>query len=220
MVHCMQRTPRARVLLVEDHVFVRQLIAQFAREQLMLEVCGECSGWREAVVALQQREIDVVILDWSLSDGGAVELIRATRADLPGLRFVILTAREEPEVARAAAEIGVHGFVLKRSGSDALCAALDAALAGKTYFCTNSAPLLASALRDPSTHPLARLSPREIEILRLIASGRSPKETAAALGTSPKTVHNQIASLRTKLDIHETAGLVRYALRHRLISGD
>lgn len=186
----------------------------------MLEVCGECSGWQEAAVTLRQKEVDVVILDWSLPDGGAVDLIRAARTDLPGLRFVILTAREEPEVARAAAEVGAHGFVLKRSGSDALCAALDAALAGKTYFCANSAPLLASALREPSNQPLARLSPREIEILRLIASGRSPKEAAATLGTSPKTVHNQIASLRTKLDIHETAGLVRFALRHRIISAD
>jgi len=216
----MHRPPRARVLLVEDHVFVRQLIAQFAREQLMLEVCGECSGWREAMAALRHREVDVVILDWSLPDGGAVDLIRAARTDLPGLRFVILTAREEPTVARAAAEAGVHGFVLKRSGSDALCAALDAALAGKTYYCPNSAPLLAHALRAPSTQPLASLSPREIEILRLIASGRSPKEAAAALGTSPKTVHNQIRSLKSKLGIFETAGLVRFAMRHGFLAAD
>lgn len=207
------RLGRPRVLIVEDHLIVRQMLAQFVRDRLQADVCGECANGADAARLAQSERPNIVLLDWILPDGRAYDLLlRAKREKWP-TRFVVLTGTEEPAAARAAIAAGATAFVLKRSGCDALEQGIRHATADTCFLCPLSASLLARAVFEHEGADSPQLSPRETEVLRLLTQGRSPKEIAGVLGTSPKTVNNQLASLKEKLNIWETAGLVRHAMK-------
>jgi DNA-binding NarL/FixJ family response regulator len=136
---------------------------------------------------------------------------------LPGTRFLFLSSIEKEHVVREAIDAGVHGFVMKRASYDTLLEAIRTVVAGKSYYCNVSSRLLVEALRtaaDPRSEVLTR---RERDILLGLARGQSIKEIAHRFELSPKTVNNQVATLRDKLGIRDTAGLLRYAARHGFI---
>ncbi len=225
------RTARARfasmpdsaqpsIVLVEDHALVRQLLALLVREHLDATLAGEAATVAEGLALARRERPDLMVVDWALSDGSAADLVRPLAAELPGTRWLIVSSREDESVLRAALALGVHGFVLKQSPLETFRDAMRKILSGDSFYCPRSSRLLMESLRSEAPVLGTSLTFREREVLRGIASGLNPKEIAAAHGTSPKTVQNQISQLKDKLGIREPAGLVNYALNHGLLRSE
>lgn len=208
---------KARVVLVEDHTLVRQLLAHLVREDLQLELAGDCTTVAESAAVLAREKPDLAIVDWMLPDGRGFDLVRSLGPSLPRTRWLIVSSNEQGHLVREAVSLGVHGFVLKRSDLATLREAVRRVLAGETYYCPASARLLVDRMVDESRALGASLTPREREVLRGFASGENPKAMADRLGVSAKTVQNTFALLKEKLGLQEPADLVRYAIKHGYI---
>lgn len=206
--------PAPRVVIVEDHALVRQMLAHIAQEELALVIAAECATLAEGVAVCLREKPDLAIIDWMLPDGRGFEIVRQAGPHLPHTRWICVSANEQEHLVREAIELGIHGFVLKRSEFATLRAAIAAVLAGESYYCPASSRLLVEALRSRAQAVAVNLTPREREVLIGIAGGDSPKAIASTLGLEVKTVHNHLASVKDKLGIYEPAGLVRYAIKH------
>lgn len=208
--------PAARVVIIEDHVLVRELLVSLVRDEFRFEVLAECTNAQEGIAACLQFKPDVAIVDWMLPDGRGFDVVRATREKLPSTRWLFLTSNEQEHIIREAVELGIHGFVMKKSPLEIFCAAIRAVAAGETYYCNTSARLLVEAMRSEAALG-TNLTAREREVLRRIASGENPKEIATRLGVTLKTAQNHLVAIKDKLGIQEPAGLVRYAIKHGLV---
>lgn len=207
-----------RIVLVEDHTLVRQLFALLVREHLQVEPSGEATTVAEGLALARSTRPDLMVVDWSLPDGEGSQLVRELAPELPATRWLVVSSREDESALRAALALGVHGFVLKQSPLEILLEAMRAVLAGGTYYCPRSAKALVSSMRADAPVLGDALTLREREVLRGLARGLNPKEIAESLGSSAKTVQNQISQLKDKLGIREPAGLVLYAQRQGLIA--
>jgi DNA-binding NarL/FixJ family response regulator len=206
----------ARLVIVEDHTMVRQLLSEAVRLEPSVQIAAAVGSVTSGLNACLEHKPDLLIVDWMLPDGSGLVLVQQVRARLPHTRFLMVTSNDQEHVVREASEAGVQGFVFKRSPLEMLREALIAVLAGHRFYCPESSKFLLAALRSgaDSSRPL---TPREREILRAVASGLGTKEIAGHLNVSAKTVANHLAALKEKLRIHETAGLVRYAIRHGFV---
>jgi two-component system, NarL family, response regulator NreC len=204
---------RTRVLLVEDHVMVRQGLRALLGASEDLEVVGETADGGDAVRLTAELSPDVVVMDLSLPGLHGTEAVRRIKAQSPA-KVVVLSMHTAPEVVSRAREAGCDGYVVKGADVSELGRAIRSALEGVPYF--------SPELKDfaDAGDPLARLSAREREVLQLIAEGHTNKEIAARLGISVHTVNAHRVSLMSKLDLHDAQGLTRFALRHGLISSD
>lgn len=209
--------PKARVVLVEDHTLVRQLLAHLVRDDLQLELAGDCTTVAEGAEVLARTKPDLAIVDWMLPDGRGFDLVRSLGPQLPRTRWLFMSSNEQGHVVREAVSLGVHGFVLKRSDLATLRDAIRRVLGGETYYCPNSARLLVDRMVDESRAVGAALTAREREVLRGFARGENPKALAERLGVSAKTVHNHLTMLKDKLRLREPAELVHYAIKHGYI---
>jgi len=207
----------ATVILVEDHTLVRHLLRSMLGEIRNLKVVGEFAGVKEGIAGGLKAKPALMIIDWMLDDGKGIEIVRATAARLPDTRFIFLSSLEKEHIVREAIDAGVHGFVMKRTASAILLEAINTVLAGQSYYCPVSSRLLVEALRTAAEAGTNALTARERDILRSIARSEPIKGIAGRLGLSPKTVHNQLKALKEKVGIHDTVGLVRYAIRHGLV---
>jgi len=207
---------RISIVVAEDHGVVREcLVARLAHEP-DLEVVAEAEDGEQAFARIEERKPDVAIVDIEEGRLTGVEIARRVRDD--GLRtaVVLLSTDEEPALARAALEAGASAYVLHRGGTRELLEAVRAAAAGDLH----PGPCVASTAlgaRDPEPAPDTRpLSPRERDVLRLLARGLSSQEIAAALGISFKTVVGHRSEIMDKLGIRHVPGLVKYAIRNQL----
>lgn len=207
------KPPPPRVILIEDHALVRELLGAMVREQLGLDLVAQCRGVAEGSKACLEHKPDLVILDWMLPDGRGFDIVREAGAKLPKTRWICVSSNEQEHLVREAVELGIHGFVLKKSDLSNLRTAVERVLAGHSYYCAESARLLVEAMRSEAVLA-SNLTTREREVLRGIARGENPKSIASQLGVNAKTVQNHITMLKDKLGIHEPAGLVRYAIKH------
>lgn len=205
----------ARVIIVEDHTMMRELFARLVRDQLGLEIVADCATVAEGASAILREKPDLTIVDWTLPDGTGADLVRQVKAKLPRLCWLFVSASEEGLPVSTALNLGVQGFVHKRSELDIFSKAVALLLAGKNYYCPVSAPR-AIDRRIEETRAV-ELTPREREILCGIALGVNNKVLAGQLGVSPKTVLNHIATLKDKLGLFETAHLVYYAMEREYI---
>lgn len=170
----------------------------------------------DGLVACREHRPSLVVLEWSLPDGTSEQLLNSLAAELPDTRRLVLFGRQNALGVQAALSHGAHGLLMKQSGIDALREALGRLGKGGTYYCPHSSTNLLESVRTRSRVNEHGLSEREVEVLRLFAAGSSPRGIAERLQVSTKTVQNQLSSIRQKLDIRETAGLVRYAIRRGL----
>jgi two-component system response regulator NreC len=207
-------SPLSRVVLVEDHTLVRQLMASLVRDDLRLGLVADCRTVAEGVVACLREKPDLVVVDWMLPDGRGFDLVRRVGPFLPRTRWLFVSGNEQEHLVREAISLGVHGFVLKRSDVAALRHAVLEVLRGNTFYCPDSSRLLVESLRSEATAVAGNLSDREREVLRGFARGENIKVIASRLKVSPKTVQNSLARVRDKLGEYEPAGLVRYAIKH------
>jgi len=206
----------SRILLADDHAIVRQgLKALLEREGFA--VVGEADDGQAAVRLARERCPDVAVLDFSmpLLNGldAALEILRAC----PRARVILLTMHTDDHYVLSALQAGVKGYVVKTQASADLVTAIREVLRGMMYLSPGISQAVVQAYLSKSEIPRDPLTSREREVLQLVAEGKSTKEVAGLLGISFKTAESHRTRILKKLDLHETAGLVRYAVRRGLI---
>ena len=208
-----------RVLLADDHTLVLD-----GYRKILEGVCnivGAAEDGRTLLKLAQQLKPDLVTLDISMPHLNGIDAARKLRKDLPDIRIIFVTMHADQAYVTEAFKAGAKGYLLKRSAGSELVQAIQAVMSGHNYI----TPLIAKGLvesavtgRKPAIAPSERLTPRQREVLQLVAEGNTVKEIAVALEISPKTVEFHKTQLMEQLDLHTTADLTRYAMTHGLIS--
>jgi two-component system, NarL family, response regulator NreC len=208
-----------RVLVADDHTIVRQGVVSLLQASGDCTVVGEASDGMEAVEQTLATRPDVVVLDIGMPRLSGLEAVRRIRQEAPRTRILVLTMHEEEEYVVHLVKAGASGYLVKDSAAGELLAAVRALARGQGYLGPYAARVLAEQYRRPeeSADPYGNLTPREREVFHLVVDGRTTKEIARQLAISPKTAENHRSRLMDKLGVHNTAELVRYAAKKRLL---
>ena len=216
-------TTRIRVVLADDHALVREGIRHVLDAEAAIEVVGEAANGADAVTLALQHTPDVVLLDITMPGENGLRAAARLRDVLPQARILMLSMHDNAEYVREGMRIGTHGYLLKDSAGEELRAAIRAVHAGGTFFSPAVVRRLTAAPEVPPSPPaqqqLAQLTPRERDVLQGIADGKTNKAIAGELGISRRTVEAHRESLMRKLEIHNVAGLTRFALEVGLLPG-
>jgi len=205
---------RARVLIADDHRIVAEGLRGLLKPEF--DLVGIVEDGRELLAAAEKLQPDVIVADISMPLLNGIEAVRHIKKTHENIKVVFLTMHPDVTYAASAFEAGASGYVLKHSAPSELVAAIQSALRGKTYV----TPLLAGELmqfykgKPAGRDELTRLTPRQREVLQLLAEGRSAKEIATILNISPRTVEFHKYRIMTDLGITSGAELVQYAIRH------
>ena len=205
-----------QVLLADDHQIMRQGLKSLL-EREGFRVVAEAADGREALRLAETSHPDVVILDLAMPGLNGVDAAREIARSAPKTKAILLTMHKEDPYVLQALSAGVHGYVLKTQASADLVQAIREVTRGSIYLSPGVSRAVVDAYRAKTELPPDPLSPREREVLQLVAEGKTTKEVAAILGVSVKTAESHRTRIMEKLDIHETAGLVRYAIRRGVI---
>ena len=212
------------LMLVDDHAILREGLRALLELEPDFRVLGEAASADEALEMAARLRPDVVLTDIGMPGRSGLALVRELRAVCPAVRVVLLTAHASEEYIRAGLDCSADGYVLKDSGHAELMTAIRTVATGQQFLCKAVAGrVLASYLnRDERAvqDPLATITARERQVLTRIASGQSNKAVARELNLSVKTVEKHRANLMRKLELHNAAGIARFALNHHLISTD
>lgn len=208
---------KTRLLLVDDHAVVREGYRRLLESRPDLMIAGEAASAREAFDQYRLLTPDVLVLDLGLPDMGGVELIRRLLQRDAGVRILVFTMHREPIFATQALRAGALGYVTKSSPPDVLVGAVYQVAARRQVISPDIAPELALALLERADEPLAQLSPREFEILRLLLDGASSEEIGTRLSISAKTVQNCHYQIKVKLGVRSDIELTRMAQKLGLI---
>ena len=205
-----------RVILADDHALVREGIKSLL-ERKGLQVVAEASDGREAIRHAEALAPDIAVMDIGMPTLNGMEAARELARTCPKVKPILLTQHDEPQYVSAALSAGVKGYVLKSQISSDLIHAIQQVLHGHVYLSPGISASVMAAYHSKSEIPTDPLTSRERQVLQLIAEGKSTKDVAALLGVSVKTAESHRSRLMQKLDIHETASLVRYAVKHGLV---
>lgn len=210
-----------RIVIADDHEIVRKGIAAQISQRPNWEVIAEATNGRDAVTVALRMKPDLIVLDLSMPELNGLAAASQILAAWPEARILMLTVHESEQLVREVLAAGARGYVLKSDAGRILMAALDALLEGGTFFTPKVGKMVLDGyLRNPagSEEPGAgALSPREREIVQLLAEGKSNKEVATALGISVKTAETHRSNIMRKGGFGSLADLVRYAIRNRII---
>jgi two-component system response regulator NreC len=211
---------RVRVLICEDHALFREGLRALLSVEPKLEVVGEARDGNEAVQQAKSLRPDVILMDLEMPELNGLEATRRIRRAVPSSRVLVLTLDDDEEVVAQCLEAGASGYVLKEGPSSQLVYAIEAVQRGQRYLSPRVLGHVVSS--DGTRRKKARtsfdlLTSREREVLRLLAEGDSVKQIALRLGLSVKTVDVHKSNLMRKLDVHDRAGVVKYAIRRKLI---
>ena len=212
-----------RLVLADDHHLVRSGLKSLLSEMNNVEVVAEASNGREAVETVARVKPDVVLMDIAMQELNGIEACEIISREQAGVRIIILSMHDSGEYVAKALKAGAKGYVLKDAAPLELEFALQAVTVGETYLSPRvSRQVVQSYVQPPASTEsgLDALSPRQTEILKAIAGGRSTKQIAYDLGLSVKTIETHRAQIMERLDIHDVAGLVRFAVRVKLVSAD
>lgn len=196
---------------------LREMLRLVLDQERNIQVVAECSHGAEAMSACREHAPDLVILDLMLPDMPGLDVLRAVRSDVPNCRALIVSGQATPELVADSLRIGAHGFVEKGASIETLQTAIRTILGGASFF----SPAIQSILKRTAAAPppsVYNLTDRELEILRLVASGLLNKEIADRLGVSIKTVDNHRTNLMRKLNVHDAVGVTLYAIKAGLVS--
>jgi DNA-binding NarL/FixJ family response regulator len=216
---------KIRVLLVDDHTVLRQGLRSLLLDKPDMEVVGEAENGRQAVQLAAKLLPDVVVMDIAMPQLNGLEATRQITKELPTVKVLILSTYGEDEYVHQLTEAGAVGYLIKQTASTDLIEAIREAYKGNAYFSPSIAKRLLDRYRDsflnggkPINQKAAvHLTSRELEVLQLVAEGKGNKQMAAELCISIKTVEKHRQQVMDKLDLHEVAGLTRYAIAQGII---
>ena len=214
--------PALRILVADDHEVVRHGVRSLLEGHPGWELCAEAADGREAVEKAIQLKADVIILDIGMPNLNGLEATRKILRSLPQARVLILTMHESEQVVREVLEAGARGFLLKSDAGRDLVAAVEALQRHKTFFTSKVAEMVLESFLKNKPRPSDEterevLTPREREIVQLLAEGKSTKEVAVALGLSVKTAETHRSNIMRKLSLHSISELVLYAVRNNIV---
>jgi DNA-binding NarL/FixJ family response regulator len=206
-----------RILLADDHVIVRQgFRALLEREGL--EVVADAADGHEAVRLAGELHPDIAILDFAMPRLNGLDAAKEIRRRSPRIRIILLTVHTEDHYVLEALHAGVHGYVVKTQAAADLVQAIREIGGNAIYLSPSISRAVVEAYFDKAAPPGDVLSSRERQVLQLVAESKTTKEIAAVLGISVKTADSHRSRIMRKLDIHDTAGLVRFAIRRGLVN--
>jgi DNA-binding NarL/FixJ family response regulator len=207
-----------RILIADDHELIRHGVRTVLERQAGWIVCGEASTGRDAVAKAIALRPDIVVLDISMPELNGLEVVRQIRHAVSA-KVLILTVHESDQIVTEVVDAGAHGYVLKTDAGNKLVRAVHALLQNQQFFTERVRILATPAAPQVGRHKprSSRLTPRQTEVLQLLAEGKSNKEIGATLGVTTKTAETHRAQIMTRLDLHSKSELVRYAIRNRII---
>ncbi|MBS0630579.1 MAG: response regulator transcription factor [Verrucomicrobia bacterium] len=210
------------ILLADDHALVRGGIRGLLERLPGIKVLAEVSDGRAAVTYVQLKAPDMVVMDVSMPGLNGLDATATITSDHPEVKVLVLSMHASEDYVLKALAAGAKGYLLKDAATDELGTAIDAIRRGETYLSSTLPKNLLTRHLDQLANPrfevVKALTPRMREILQLIAEGKSSKEIAYLLNLSIKTIETHRMHMMARLDIHDVAGLVRYAMRHGMIS--
>jgi len=211
-----------RLLLVDDHALFRAGVRTLIERDLGAKIIAECDTGEEALKAISIEEPDVALLDISLRSEDGIELARRIATAFGGrVRCIMLSMHLSTEYVMRAFAAGASGYVVKDAGPAELTSAILAVADGRRYVSPSASGALVDTLSRADVAPLhGALSPRQLEVLRLVALGKSTKLIARELAVSTKTVDAHRYQISQRLGVHDVAGMVRYAIRHGLAGNE
>jgi DNA-binding NarL/FixJ family response regulator len=213
---------KTRLLVADDHDVVRMGMVALLTGRPEWEVCGQAATGRDAIAAAAELKPDVVVMDISMPDMNGLEATRRILQENPGIQVLIVSMHDSDQLVREALASGARGYMLKTDAGRDIFAALNALRQHKLYFTSRVSELVLRGYLTgedavPHESPSLTLTPREREIVQLLAEGRSNKEVAGTLRISIKTVETHRAHIMNKLHLHSVSDLVRYAIRNHII---
>jgi len=210
-----------RILIADDHDIVRKGLRLLIEEHAGWSVCAEARSGREAIEQAAKSNPDVVVIDVSMPDLNGLEATRQIRRSCPKTEVLVITHHDSDEMAAEVLNAGARGYVLKSDSDQELARAVEALSRHKPFFTARVTELLISSREngagDPAEAMRRRLTARELEVLQLLAEGKTVKETASVLGIATKTSDTHRTNIMRKLNLHSVAELVRYAVRNKLV---
>jgi DNA-binding NarL/FixJ family response regulator len=211
-----------RILLVDDHTLVRAGFRSLLRDIGEVEVVAEAADGREALQRLAEQEVDLVLMDVLMPELNGLDATARIAGTYPQVRVIILSMNPNEEYVLQALRAGAAGYLLKDASPAELEQAIRAVARGETYLTTAVAKHVIAGIlhKSGAAGSLERLTPRQREVLQLIAEGNTTKKMAEKLGISVKTAEAHRIQLMEALDIHDIAGLVRYAIRMGVVAPD
>ena len=218
-----EATPTAgrklRVLLADDHEIVRRGVRALIEKRPEWEVCGEAGDGRTAVALAGKLQPDIAIIDLAMPELNGLEATRQIKRDLPNCEVLVFSGDEDEKLIHDVFAAGARSYIVKADVNAHLVAAIEALSQHKHYFTTKTSDVVFARYLDGKGASAGggELTPREREIVQLLAEGRSNKEVAAVLGISVKTAETHRATIMHKLDFSSFAELVRYAIRQKII---
>ena len=210
-------TKRKKILLVDDHPLMRRGQADLLNREPDFEVCGEAGTAREAMEAIAKLKPDLVLVDMALPDKDGLELIKDIQALQPGLPVLAMSMQDESLYAARVLRAGGRGYVMKADGPDWLASAIRTVLSGQVALSPRMSAKMLESMVGPSGKvsggPEAKLTDRELEVMRLFGEGWSTEEVASRLHLSPKTVDVHRGHIKEKLGCKTTPEFMRFAIR-------
>lgn len=205
-----------RIVLADDQLLIRAGIRVLLESLSGYEVVAECCAGRDAVDAVKQFAPDVILLDIAMPGMSGIEVARELRAQGSAVRILILSSIDQASTVEQALQSGIDGYLLKDFLLDELRAALSAVMSGTRYF-SAKIQCIAESTADGRNRLAPNLTPRQLEVLKRVASGNTTKAIARDLGISPKTVEFHRARLMERLDVNDVTGLTRFAVQNGLL---
>jgi two-component system, NarL family, response regulator NreC len=215
---------KLRILVADDHGLVRRGVREVLNSRPGWRVVDEASNGREAVAKAIKLKPDVAVVDVGMPELDGVEAVRQIREAIPETKILVLTMNESDHTIRRALDAGANGYLLKSDLTDVLPKAVDAIVAGKRFITPKVSEIVLDGFlnttgqHQPAEGKDTRTTPRETEIIRLLAAGKTNKEIAAQLQITVRTVETHRSKIMLKLGIHSLAELIHYALRHGITS--
>lgn len=214
---------RVRVVVADDHHIVREGIVRILEDSADCEVLAEAADGVAAVERALELKPDIVVIDLTMPRLSGLDAVRRIKDGLPGVRILVLTVHEDEEYIVPIIKAGASGYLVKDSASKELTDAIRALAGGGVYFGPQATRILAEQYQRPpqlAEDPYGSLTDREREVFHLVVEGKTNKEIATVMGISAKTVNNHRTNMMGKLNLHNTADIVRYAARKRLLPDD
>lgn len=210
-----------RVLIADDHGVIREGLASLLGGEAGFDVIGEAPSAEQAVALALAKRPDLIVMDVSMPEIGGIEATRRIKAQAPEIRVIMLTVHEDKELMRAAIRAGAGGYVLKRAIKSELLHAIDTVMGDELYVHPVMARILLQAMPEERTpaavKPDVPLTPREIDVLRLLAQGYTNRQAGEILGISVRTVEYHRGNLIAKLNLDGRVELIRYAEENGLL---